>query len=288
MAAAELVIEEVARIAGRAVMEPRIFAHGHGTDIYLADFRDGSGRIVIKRARQPEAALDTEGWMLAYLAERSVLPVPKVHCAVRSLLIMDYVRDTGRLTGAAEEDAARLLAALHAIRAPQYGLDRDTPIGPLRQPNVWSDDWLSFFRDYRLMFMARKGVEEGSLPFALVKSMERVAASLDRWIGNARPPSLIHGDLWSGNVMTGTDRINGFIDPSIYYADPEIELAFISLFSTFGERFFKAYAELAGIEDGFFEARRDIYALYPLLVHARLFGGPYIDRINHIADRLTG
>ncbi len=285
--AADVLIDDVARIAGRAVMEPRMFANGHGTDIYLADFRDGGGRIVIKRARQPEAALDLEGWMLEYLADRN-LPVPKVHCAEKSLLIMDYVRDSGRVTPAVEEDAARHLARLHAVKSFQYGLDRDTLIGALNQPNTLSDDWLSFFRDYRLMHMARKGFEEGSLPIDLVKKIERIAGSLDKWITGAAPPSLIHGDLWSGNVLTGATGVNAFIDPAIYYADPEIELAFIALFSTFGERFFKRYEELSGIRQGFFEVRREVYALYPLLVHARLFGGAYIEKIGQIASRLVG
>ncbi len=285
---ADLLIEEVARIAGRAVMEPRPFANGHGTDIYLADLRDGSGRVVIKRARQPEAALDVEGWMLTYLEERTDLPVPHVHCAEKSLLIMDYIRDTGRVTPGVETGAAGHLAKLHAIKGRQYGLERDTLIGPMRQPNVWSDDWVAFFRDYRLLYTARKGVEEGTLPYSVVKDIDRIAVSLDKWITKPAAPALIHGDLWGGNVMTGADTVNAFIDPAIYYADPEIELAFIALFSTFGERFFKRYHELSPIQPGFFEERKDVYALYPLLVHARLFGGPYIEKIEHIAQRLLG
>jgi fructosamine-3-kinase len=94
--------------------------------------------------------------------------------------------------------------------------------------------------------------------------------------------------MWSGNVLTSSHKVNAFIDPAIYYADPEIELAFISLFATFGDRFFKRYAELHGIRDGFFEVRKDIYALYPLLVHARLFGGAYLEKIGQIVGRLVG
>ncbi|NTV46695.1 MAG: fructosamine kinase, partial [Chlorobiales bacterium] len=80
-------------------------------------------------------------------------------------------------------------------------------------------------------------------------------------------------------------KIAAFIDPAIYYAHPEIELAFITLFSTFGRHFFDAYNERSGIRRGFFEERRDIYNLYPLLVHTRLFGGHYLHSAESILSR---
>jgi fructosamine-3-kinase len=82
-------------------------------------------------------------------------------------------------------------------------------------------------------------------------------------------------------------RIAGFIDPAIYHADPEIELAFSTVFGTFGEPFFRRYAELRPIRPGFFEVRRDLYNLYPLLVHARLFGGGYRSQVSRIVSRFV-
>jgi fructosamine-3-kinase len=282
-----IIADDVARIAGKAIDQVRPFSAGNGTDIYLADMKDGS-RVVIKRARGADMALDIEGWMLRYLQEHSDLPVPEVLCAERSLLIINYVPDCGRITGMVEADAARHLAALHRIGNRQYGLSRDTRIGPFPQPNAFTGDWVAFFRDYRLIHMARAALNEGALPPALMEGIEAVAERLGEWLTDPAPPVLIHGDLWSGNVLTSSHKVNAFIDPAIYYADPEIELAFIALFSTFGERFFKSYAELNPIRPGFFEVRKDIYTLYPLLVHARLFGGAYLEKIGQIVTRLTG
>ncbi len=282
-----VIADDIARIAGKAIDQVRPFSVGNGTDIFLADLKDGS-RVVVKRARRPDMSMDIEGWMLQYLKDNSKLPVPDILCAERSLLIISYVPDCGRITGMVEDDAAKHLAALHAIGNPHYGLDRDTRIGPFQQPNARADDWVAFFRDYRLMAMARAAMNEGMLPQPLMMKIERLAARLDQWLETVTPPSLVHGDLWGGNVLTSSHKVNAFIDPAIYYADPEIELAFIALFSTFGERFFKQYDEMAGIRHGFFEERKDIYALYPLLVHARLFGGAYIEKIGQIAGRLVG
>jgi fructosamine-3-kinase len=86
-------------------------------------------------------------------------------------------------------------------------------------------------------------------------------------------------------VLSKGGRIAGFVDPAIYYADAEIELAFSTLFSTFGEAFFKRYGEIRPLREGFFEERRDIYNLYPLLVHARLFGGSYAQSVDSVLTR---
>ena len=86
-------------------------------------------------------------------------------------------------------------------------------------------------------------------------------------------------------LLAKGDRITAFLDPAIYHADPEIELAFISLFNSFGDAFFERYAEIRPISDGFFEARRDLYSLYPLLVHVYFFGGGYLDSVRSVLTR---
>jgi fructosamine-3-kinase len=103
---------------------------------------------------------------------------------------------------------------------------------------------------------------------------------LPRWLDDGSPPSLVHGDMWTGNVLCKGGRIAAFIDPAVYYADAEIELAFSTLFGTFGEAFFDRYREHRPLQPGFFEARRDLYNLYPLLVHVRLFGGSYVGSVE--------
>jgi fructosamine-3-kinase len=91
--------------------------------------------------------------------------------------------------------------------------------------------------------------------------------------------------MWAGNVLCGGGRVAAFIDPAIYYADAEIELAFATLFATFGTAFFASYQRLRPLRPGFFEGRRDLYNLYPLLVHARLFGGHYVSSVEGIVQR---
>ena len=171
---------------------------------------------------------------------------------------------------------------------PRYGFPRSTPIGPLPQDNAESDDWVAFFRDRRLLHMARAALDEGRIDTGLMARIEALAARLPELIGTPAPPALVHGDLWTGNVLVRGGRVAGFIDPAIHHADPEVELAFTTLFGTFGEAFFRRYGEIRPLRPGFFEVRRDLYNLYPLLVHVRLFGGSYMGSVERTARRFAG
>jgi fructosamine-3-kinase len=116
--------------------------------------------------------------------------------------------------------------------------------------------------------------------------LERLAEKLDDYLLEPAHPALLHGDLWTGNVLVRGDRIAGFVDPAIYYGHPEIELAFTTMFGTFGRAFFDAYEALLPLEPGFHETRSDLYKLYPTLVHVRLFGESYLGAIDRTLSRL--
>lgn len=269
---------------GRRPLQLAPLSGGCIAEIYRADFAGGEQLVAKLAGGDGDFAL--EAYMLDYLRRNSALPVPVVIHGAPDLLIMDFIETAGGLTASAERHAAELLAALHSVSAPEFGHERDTLIGPLHQPNVQSPSWREFFRDQRLLHMARVALDAGRLPGATMTRIETLAGRLDEWIEEPDRPSLVHGDMWGGNVLTKDGRIAGFVDPAIYHADAEIELAFATLFSTFGEPFFQRYSEIRPIRPGFFEARRELYNLYPLLVHVRLFGGGYLGGIEAVLTKL--
>jgi fructosamine-3-kinase len=120
---------------------------------------------------------------------------------------------------------------------------------------------------------------------------EGIEEHLGEHLEEPERPSLIHGDVWSANVLAKGDRITALLDPAIYHADPEVELSFISLFNSFGEPFFERYAEVRGVEAGLkpastlFAGRRDLYNLYPLLVHVYFIGGGYLGSVQSTLRR---
>lgn len=255
-------------------------------EVARLDLHDGRS-VVEKRARAGDATdLSLEGWMLRYLAEHSVLPVPEVLAAAPDRLVMSYVpHDVGGPSREAEIDAADKLAALHAIRAERFGLERDTLIGPLPQPNGEMASWIEFFRERRLLSMTRRADAAGRLPAGFAARLDRLAGKLDEFLEEPSAPALLHGDAWSGNLLFRGERIAAFVDPAVYYGHPEIELAFTRLFGPFGETFYAAYAERAGIAPGFFEVRAALYNVYPLLVHVHLFGSGYLAPIDRTLRR---
>lgn len=248
--------------------------------VFAISMSDGR-QLVAKIDDGPTPALDIEGYMLSFLADHSGLPVPEVYYNSAEFLLMERLNGESRFTIHAEHHAAELLAELHGVTARQYGLARDTLIGGLRQPNPEYESWLAFFGEQRLLYMAREGEAAGRLPVRMRRRVEKLVERLERWLLEPSAPALIHGDVWTTNVLASDERIVGFLDPAIYFAHPEVELAFISLFGTFGRPFFERYQEKRSIEPGFFSERKELYNLYPLLVHVRLFGGSYVQRVDH-------
>ncbi len=274
---------EIAGLLGHVVVDIAPLGGGCVSAVYEARLDDGR-RLVAKADDSGAGNLPVEAHMLSYLAERG-LPAPTVVAVSERLLVMEYVEGDSLFDDAAERHAARLLADLHAQTAPLFGFDRDTLIGGLRQPNPPTERWLDFFAEHRLIYMAAEAARAGRLPATVRTRVERLAGRVDDWLVEPARPALIHGDVWTTNVLARDGCITAFLDPAIYYADPEIELAFIGLFGTFGRTFYEAYHALRPIAPGFFEERRDLYNLYPLLVHVRLFGGSYVGQVERtLAD----
>jgi fructosamine-3-kinase len=281
----KILAEGIEEYLGERLLSARPMGGGCIGEVYRVEL-EGGAPLVAKVDRKSASHLEREAYMLRYLGENSDLPVPQVFHGSQTLLLMEYVEGSSRFSDGAERHAAELLAALHGISADAYGHERDTLIGSLDQPNLWTGSWSEFFREQRLLYLARVAYEAGRLPKGDLERIHRLAERLDDYLEEPERPSLVHGDVWSANVLAKGDSITAFLDPAIYHADPEVELAFISLFDSFGDAFFERYAEIRGIRDGFFEGRRDLYNLYPLLVHVYFFGGGYLESVRTTLRRL--
>lgn len=275
------VYNEIEQAIGIRIAAIAPLSAANNAQIYRLSLSTGEVRV----AKVAERGLDTEAAMLRYLREKSSLPIPEIFHSNEHVIIMDFVQGQGMIDSRTEAVAAEQLAALHGVSAPEYGFERDTLVGSLPQPGGWHANWPAFFIEHRLLHMAVKALAEGKIDNRMMAQIEKLAARLAGMLDNPPAPSLIHGDIWSGNIITARGRVAAYLDPAIYYADAEIELAFIRLFNTFGDTFFAKYNELRPIRPGFFEERADIYNLYPLLVHTRLFGASYARKAQKILDR---
>ena len=272
--------ERITALLGKRPLSAQALGGDSAAEVLRLEL-DGGETVIAKTGRGAEL----EARMLRTLGECGGLAVPEVIHAEAELLLMNEVESGGDLGPAEQETAATQIAALHAVTSDAgFGLDYDSAIAGLPQDNTWQDDWPDFFRDKRLLAMGRLGLERGRLPQETYAGLERLGGKLEALLAPG-PPSLLHGDLWGGNVLVGRGGAVSYIDPAAYFGHAEIELAFSTLFGTFGEAFFGRYREMRPIEPGFFEERRDLYNLYPLLVHSVLFGGPYPSAVQRTLDR---
>lgn len=220
---------------------------------------------------------------LQLLAFTNAISIPKVLCVNKiknySYLILEFINSIGKKEDF-WENFGYSLAKLHKNTSNQFGLDYDNYIGSLPQSNAFNDDWTEFFITQRLEKQIYLAEKNGFMDIGTKKRFEHLYTKLNEIFPNEKP-ALIHGDLWSGNFTIGSDGYVVILDPAIYYANREIEIAFTRLFGGFNSNFYEAYNNEFPMESGW-QKRMDIYNLYPLLVHLNLFGISYMEQIKSI------
>ena len=179
----------------------------------------------------------------------------------------------------------RELAGLHSRTCPRFGFDHTNYLGLTPQPNAWAQDGHEFFAELRLIFQARRARDAGLLEDGDLRRVEVLCARLGSLLPE-QPASLIHGDLWSGNVLRGPEGEPCLIDPACHYGWAEAELGMTELFGGFPDSFYGAYADASRLMPGWHE-RLPIYNLYHLLNHLNLFGASYLGSVRSIINRFS-
>ncbi len=231
---------------------------------------------------------EAEAAGLAALGATRTLRVPEPLCTGiaggQAYLVMEHVPLSGRARGDAAALAGRQLAALHRSTWEQFGWERDNTIGSTPQPNAPSPDWIRFWRERRLghqLDLARRNGYRGRLQDCGTRLLEGLGTLLD----HAPVPSLLHGDLWGGNMGYGPSGEPVIFDPAVYYGDRESDLAMTELFGGFGGDFYSAYREAWPLDPGY-PVRKTLYNLYHVLNHLNLFGGGYLAQAEGMIGRL--
>jgi len=212
------------------------------------------------------------------------VPHPIAHGSAggKSYLVLEYLELSSR------GDAKLLgeqLAALHRCKGKNFGFTQDNFIGTTPQPNDRKDDWIGFWREQRLGFQLRLAAQNG-YDGQLQRLGEKLLDALPLFFASYTPqPSLLHGDLWSGNHAFLADGTPTIFDPATYYGDREADLAMTELFGGYPADFYAAYRAAYPLDAGY-ATRRDLYNLYHILNHANLFGGGYMQQAEQVMQRL--
>lgn len=258
--------------------EPRPLSGGDIAAVYRLD--TDQGMVVVKCDTAERLAGEADG-LRALRDAGTRLVVPEVLGEADGWLVMEAL-DSGLATTGNDEVLGEGLRELHAVTAETHGWYRDNACGRTPQPNTSLADGRAFQRERRLLPMAAACYQRGLMDSRLRGRLEAVATSLDDWLPDV-PASLVHGDLWGGNVLH-TARGPAIIDPAVYRHYPEVDLAMLTLFGSPSETFFDAYWNGPRPDD--WPRRQALFQLYPLLNHLLLFGGAYHSGVESTVSRL--
>lgn len=268
----------------RIIQTDRI-SGGDINDAYRLTLNDGTYVFMKANTKGNASFFAAEAAGLAAIAKTGTIRTPQILCRGTdegrggySFLLMEFVESRKRISDYWEV-FGRQLADMHRAAADEfvdggrYGFSEDNYIGAGRQINTACASWTAFFCDCRLRPQFQRAA--GYFDKEDRKRIDRLLEHADRILAEPEHPSLLHGDLWSGNFLAGNDGRAWLIDPAVYVGHAEADLAMTELFGGFPQSFYRAYEEAAPLEPGY-GRRRDFYNLYHLLNHLNLFGGAYL------------
>jgi fructosamine-3-kinase len=245
----------------------------------------GQGRAYFVKLNAPERAemFAAEAAGLDEIGKTKTVRVPRPIChgadPAASWIVLEHL-ELGPAADHSMRELGRKLAGMHRVTAREHGWKRDNTIGATPQVNRRSRDWIEFWRERRLGFQLRLAASSGH---RLVDG-ERLIEKLPAFFGGHDPvPSLLHGDLWSGNAAASAGGEPVIFDPAVYYGDREADLAMTELFGGFPPAFYETYRAEYPLAPGY-AIRRQLYNLYHVLNHLNLFGGGYRAQ----AERMIG
>lgn len=269
---------------------------GDINESYLLSLSDGSKVFMKCNSLSNLSFFEAEIKGLEALSRTKTIGVPKPYgigtdsSLKKSFLLMEYLNSAPKITEY-QEVFGRELAALHRADSHSFtgvganlpfGFKGDNFIGATPQINTPRENWITFFRDCRLSPQMK--MADHYFDSRMRKKCMKLLDKLDAYLVEPEFPSLIHGDLWSGNVLCGPDGKAWIIDPAVYVGHFEADLAMTELFGRHPASFYDAYSEVTRIDSGYRD-RRDLYNLYHMLNHLNLFGGSYGSSVRSIVDR---
>lgn len=273
----------------RTIAEQRRISGGDINEACALILDDGMTLFMKYNSRGAFSNLEAEAIGLKEIARTRTIGAAKFlgigKDQTHSFLLLEYIAEAPRVKGYWEV-FAKELAAMHKapVSHPEvgYGFYMDNFIGMRKQINTPHDKWIPFFRDCRL----KPQFDAAASYFGPSdrRKIEALLSHLDRYLVEPDKSSLLHGDLWAGNHITGNDGKGWLIDPAVYYGHPEVDLAMTELFGGYSHTFYEAYKDYGNLSPDY-KDRRDIYNLYQLLNHLNMFGGGYYSSVRSIIQR---
>ena len=280
------IAQEISRVTERPfeIQDRRSIGGGSINQAYRLTDGDRDFFLKLNQAAQ-YAMFEAEALGLKEMADSHTIRVPRPICwgivDGSSYIVMEYL-PLGNSSRDAWYQMGQQLAAMHRVVSDRgFGWHRDNTIGDTPQKNPWTADWVTFYGEHRLRYQLQLANRRGNFP----RQAELLAALPSLLAGHEPLPSLVHGDLWSGNASVTVDGTPVILDPATYYGDREVDIAMTEEFGGFPQAFYEGYNAAYPLAAGY-EKRKILYNLYHILNHFNLFGGGYGSQAQSMIDRL--
>ena len=282
-----LVAKRAEDLLGSAVVATAPVAGGDIATATKLRLSNGQTALMKTLPHAPEGFFEAEAAGLRWLAAvEGGVPVPALLASDSECVILEWVEQTAKTPIEAAATFGQRLAITHAAGAQGWGLDQDGFIGTLPLPNRTSESWPEFYAVRRVLPYLKLARDRGAITEPDAAAVEGVIGRLTTLIPDEAPARL-HGDLWNGNCLWGQDGAVHVIDPAAYGGHREVDVAMLHLFGLpHLPRVMQAYTEATPLADDW-EDRLGVHQLFPLLVHACMFGGTYGARAGTVAAKLT-
>ena len=262
------------------------FSNSFGASCNKITLHDNT-EVVIKELINTEAAYDSifyEGKSLEFMGKIFPDIFPKVLYLKKNFLIMEFIKHNNLKTDSSEKELAFNIAKIHKIKNDKYGFNFDPPIGALKQPSELEKSWVDFYGKKRLGMIYNLISATNPMPKIINQGIEKILKNLKNIIPDNPKPSLIHGDLWEGNILYNNGQLVGLIDLGIYYAHSEMEIAYLDFFKSITEDFYQYYSSYNYLDKNYKEYS-EIYQLYYCLLNVHLWSRDYVKNTNELLKK---
>ena len=276
-------------IDNKKIIDSKLLSSSFGINCFKITTSDKQDLITkfYKKKNNDFNAIVSEAKNLIFLNDLKLNFFPKVHRSNSHYLIMSFIKNNEIKPSKTEEDLLNAIISIHLNKDKKYGLNFDSQIGGIKQKNKRSDNWVDFFRDLRLGYVYELINSSYPMDGSINAKIELLLKNLENFIPKNPRASLLHGDLWEGNILFNFKSFSGFIDPGSFYGHNEMEIAYLRWFNPkfIDNNFLEKYQERIYIDSDYMKYEF-IYQLYYSLLNVYLWDRSYIDNVSELLKKL--
>ena len=284
------IIEEIQNVLNnKKILSTKVLSNSF--DINCVEFlTSGNEKYIVKYYNDYNKsfnAIKSETENLQFLNNLKLKYFPKIYNDDGKYLIISFIKNNGIQPNRTKDDLLNAIITIHSIKNKRYGLNFDTQIGGLKQENNWSDNWVNFYREKRLLYVFEIINSKNKMDNNINIKIEKLLKNLNNYIPEKPRSSLLHGDLWEGNILFNDEKFVGFIDPGSFYGHNELELAYLTWFNPkfISSDFLSRYNNFIKIDKDFFKYE-PIYQLYYSLLNVLLWDRNYIKDVQRLLNNI--